>query len=345
MRICLLAPPWVPIPPPAYGGTEEVIDLLARGLARAGCDVLLVASGDSTCPVERSSTFDVAPGVDLGLGAVPAELRQVIAGYTAAEAWGADLVHDHTLTGPLYGHCRSDLPVVTTNHGPFTGSDLEPVLDALARLVPVIAISEHHASTAGDTPVAAVIRHGVDVDGFAVGDGDGDGGYAAFLGRMHPDKGVDTACRVARRAGVPLKIAAKMREGHEQRWFDEVVRPLLGGGIEYIGELGPDEKAALLGAATALLNPIDWPEPFGMVMVESLACGTPVVARPFGAAPELVDDGVTGFLRETEEELADALVAAADLDRKACRQAAEERFSSDRMVAEHLELYETLLAR
>ena len=343
MRICLLAPPWVPIPPPGYGGTEEVLDILARGLRRAGVDVLLVATGDSTCPVERSWTFEEAAGVERGLGTVAAELRQVVHGYDAARRWGADLVHDHTLAGPIYGRCRTDLPIVTTNHGPFVANDLEPVLEVLGAEVPIIAISEHHASTAGRTPVAAVIRHGVDLDRFPLGPGDG--GYAAFLGRMHPDKGVDVACRVAQRAGVALRIAAKMREGHERQWFEHVVQPLLGGGVEYVGELGLDEKIDLLAGATALLNPISWPEPFGMVMVESLACGTPVIARAYGAAPELVDDGVTGYLRDTEQQLADALVAAAGLDRKACRRAAEQRFSSDRMVAEHVELYETLLAR
>lgn len=342
MRICLIAPPWVAVPPPSYGGTEEVLDTLARGLVRAGCDVLLVATGDSTCPVERSWTFEQAIGVDLGLATVAAELRQVVHGYEAAERWGADLVHDHTLVGPVYGLSYTRIPTVTTNHGPFTAPDLAPLYRSISNDVPVIAISEHHASSAPPTRVAAVIRHGVDVDDFPVGTGGG--GYAAFLGRMHPDKGVDVACQVARAAGMPLRVAAKMREARERAFFEAEVRPLLGGDIEYVGELDGREKRQLLADATALLNPISWHEPFGMVMVESLACATPVVARPRGSAPELIDEGVTGYLREAPAELADRLLAASELDRGACRRAAEQRFSAARMVADHLRLYERAAA-
>ncbi len=205
MRIAIIAPPWVPVPPPAYGGTEAVLDTLARGLQAMGHDVLLFTTGDSTCPVETTWVLPEAAGI--GVAGAVVELRHVIHGYDAAQAWGADVVHDHTTAGPFYGS-RFALPVVTTNHGPFEG-ELGELYAALADEVPIIAISRHQASTAGTTPIAAVIHHGVDVEAFPVGAGDG--GYAAFLGRMTPEKGVHVAAHLAHAAGIPLKIAAKLQ--------------------------------------------------------------------------------------------------------------------------------------
>ena len=340
MRIAVIAPPWVPVPPPAYGGTEIVLDGLCQGLTDAGHEVLLYATGDSTCPVRRGFTFEIAPGVNSISPA--AELRHVIRAYDAVRDFGADVVHDHTLVGPVYAAQFPDLRVVTTNHGPFNG-DLDVVYRDLAHRVPVVAISHHQASTARDIPIAAVIHHGVDLARFPVGSGAG--GYALFLGRMTPEKGVHTAVRTARVTGVPLLIAAKMREQPEHQYFSERVKPLLGGNVEYVGEVGGDHKLQLLRDAACLLNPIAWPEPFGMVMVEALACGTPVVATPCGAAPEIVEEGVTGFLRSDEDALATAIEKVADLDRAACRAAVEERFSHRRMADDHVALYQHVIMR
>jgi glycosyltransferase involved in cell wall biosynthesis len=334
MRVAVIAPPWLSVPPAGYGGIESVLDTLCRGLHRAGHDVLLYATGDSTCPVERAWTFSTAVGTDRISPA--AELRQVIDAYRAVREWGADVVHDHTLTGPFYAQLRTDLAVVTTNHGPFN-ADLVPLYRALADRVPIIAISASQATEAGDVPIASVIHHGLDLDRFPVGDGRG--GYALFLGRMVPDKGVHTAIHLARASGIPLRIAAKMREPAERDYFKERIRPLLGDAIEYVGEVGGDQKLRLLGEASCLLNPIAWPEPFGMVMIEALACGTPVVTTPCGAAPELVDDGVTGFLRRDPRGLVTAIDQVGDLDRDACRAVAEARFSMARMAADHIRSY------
>jgi glycosyltransferase involved in cell wall biosynthesis len=338
VRIAVIAPPWVAVPPPGYGGIETVVDVLARGLQGAGHDVLLYATGDSTSPVPRAWTHDEGAGV--GAGGPVAEVTHVIEAYDAAR--DADIVHDHTVVGPLYAAGFTDVPVVTTNHGPFN-PELSPLYRAVAASVPVIAISHHQASTAGDIPIAAVIHHGVELNGTAVGPGDG--GYAVFLGRMNPDKGVHTAVDVARRAGVPLRIAAKMDEPAEKQYFREQVEPRLGGDIEYVGQVSGDEKAELLDHALCLLNPIAWPEPFGMVMIEALERGTPVVGTPCGAAPEIVDDGATGFLRADEDALVAALGRVGELDRAACRRAVEERFSAERMVADHVELYERVAGR
>jgi glycosyltransferase involved in cell wall biosynthesis len=310
-----------------------VLDSLCRGLQAAGHDVLLYATGDSTCDVQVLWARERAAGTVSTCSAT--ELQHVINAYAEIVDWGADIVHDHTLVGPVYAS-RFDVPVVTTNHGPFAG-ELADLYRAVAGAVPVIAISHHHARTAGDIPVGAVIHHGVDVDGFPLGTGDG--GYALFLGRMSPDKRAHVAARVARQAGMPLRIAAKMREPAEYAYFEEHVAPLLGQDVEFVGEIGGDEKLELLSGARCLLNPIGWPEPFGMVMVEALACGTPVIATPNGAAPEIVTDAVTGFLACDEPALAAALERAGELDRAGCRKDAADRFSTERMVADHLDLY------
>jgi glycosyltransferase involved in cell wall biosynthesis len=335
VRIGIIAPPWIPVPPPAYGGTEAVLDTLARGLQDAGHEVLLFASGDSTCAVPMASLFPEALG--LGVSGSTSELRHVIAAYEAMADFGADVVHDHSLAGPFYAQTLPGVAVVTTAHGPFT-TDLGDIYRTLGDRVPVIAISDDHASTPGDVPIAAVIHHGVRVDEYPIGAGRG--GYAVFLGRMHPDKGVDTACRVAHAAGMPLRIAAKMREPAELEWFVNTVKPLLNGDIEYVGELAPADKLALLADATCLINPLSWSEPFGMVMIEALACGTPVVVTPRGAATEIVDDGVTGFVRETTAGLTVGVRNVSSLDRGACRDAVARRFSSERLVADHVACYE-----
>jgi len=311
-----------------------VLDNLARGLWDAGHDVLLFATGDSTCRVPSMYVLERAAGT-VAIGSAT-ELRHVINAYHAVLDWGAEVVHDHTFVGPVYAE-RFGVPVVTTNHGPFEG-ELGDLYRAIGPSVPVVALSQHHAATAAGIPVAAVIHHGLDVDAFP--HGTGDGGYALFLGRMSPDKGVHVAARAARAAGVTLRIAAKMREPAERAYFDQQVAPLLGGLVEYVGEVGGADKVELLAGASCLLNPIAWPEPFGMVMIEALACGTPVVATPHGSVPELIADGVTGYVRPDETGLADALQRVDRLDRERCRKEAAERFSTDRMVIDHLRLYE-----
>jgi glycosyltransferase involved in cell wall biosynthesis len=337
MRIAIVAPPWLPIPPPAYGGTENLLDALARGLKRAGHDVVLCTTGDSTCPVGRTSVFEQHIGV--GSGSSVDEIRHILHAYE--EVQDCDVVHDHTLVGPLYSAAFPGLPVVTTNHGPFN-AELIDLYRVLSDRVPVIAISEHQASTAHGVRIAAVIHHGVNLDTFPVGKGGG--GYAMFLGRMHPGKAPHVAASIAREAGVALKIAAKMNEPAEHAYFEEMVRPLLGGNIEYLGEVDRPTKLALLAEADCLLNPIAWPEPFGMVMIEALACGTPVLTTPFGAAPEIVRDGVVGFVRSDRDGLVEALAQVHEIDRVACRTRVEERFSVERMVADHVDVYEQAVA-
>ncbi|MBT2596698.1 glycosyltransferase family 4 protein [Arthrobacter sp. ISL-72] len=338
MRIGLIAPPWLPVPPPRYGGTEVVVDGLARGLVAAGHEVLLAAPSGSTCPVPLVPDMpEPGAGTSAGWSAVT-ELYHVARAYAAMT--DVDLVHDHTVAGPFFRNRPASLPVVTTNHGPFS-SLLGDLYRLIGPEVAMVAISHRQAADAAGARVDRVIHHGIDVA--AVPRGAGDGGYVAFLGRMSPDKGPREAILIARQAGFRLLMSARVQGRQEEDYFESQIAPLLGPEAEFVGELSAREKYQLMGGAVAFLNPIQWPEPFGLVMIEALATGTPVVGTGYGAAPEIVDDGVTGYLRTGTGELAEALSRAPGLDRDACRRAAEVRFSLGRMVADHVSLYQQLL--
>ncbi len=272
------------------------------------------------------------------MGACTDELRHSVFAYEAMD--GLDLVHDHTLAGPLYRHRPEKTPLITTAHGPLTGG-LRGIYRAMTAEASLIAISHHQARSAPDLRISRVIHHGINTAEVPVGRGEG--GYACFLGRMHPNKGLPQAIEAAQLARMPLRIAAKMHNRDEHEYFRTVIEPLLGPNVEYLGELNTADKYALLGGAVALLNPIQWPEPFGMVMIEFLAAGTPVIATPQGSAPEIIDDGATGFLRGGIRELAAALTQTGTLDRSGCRHAATTRFSAKQMVTEHLRLYQEAL--
>lgn len=336
MRIGLVAPPWIPVPPTAYGGTESVVDNLARGLRDRGHDVLVFTVGESSCPVPRRSLFERAVEP---LGQSLPEAAHVLAAYE--ELRDVDVVHDHTVLGPLIatGAGMRTPPLVTTVHGRFTDVSRR-VYRAVSRTASVVAISHDHARRAGDVPVAAVIHHGIDLQRNRVGPGGDD---LVFVGRMSPDKGVADAVRIAHRTGRALRIVSKMRDRDELDYFETVVRPLLGRCHE-VQELGVDERVEVVGRAAALLDPIRWPEPFGLVMAESLACGTPVLVRPQGAAPEIVTPGHTGWFFDDVASGVAAVAAVPLLDRQACRADAEARFSLERMAGDHEELYERVLA-
>lgn len=332
LRVGIIAPPWLPVPPPAYGGTEAVIDVLARGLRDAGCEVVLFATGDSTCDVPRRWHHPAA----LGTGADP-DLEVVHVRAAHASLTDCDIIHDHTTTGPLVAAARpGGPPVLATVHGAPTPADLVRYR-TVGEDVGLIAISHCQRRSLREVPVAAVIHHGIDLDAFPLGPGDG--GYVAFLGRMCPDKGADTAIRVARAARRPIVLAAKVRDPDEQSWFREAVRPLLGTDAIFVGEVDADGRRELLGRAEALLNPLRWAEPFGLVMVEAAASGTPVLALRSGSAPEVVEDGVTGFVCLDEHDMVDRLELVATIDRATCRERARARFGAERMVADHLALY------
>ncbi len=336
MRIGLISPPWLPVPPPLYGGTEAVVDVLARGLQDAGHDVLLFTTGDSTCPTPKRHVYRQAERSRMG-STVP-ELYHAICAYEALA--DRDIIHDHTVAGLWCAKTDRHPPVVTTAHAAFT-EELSKIYGAVQDRVALVAISRHQASLARELRFARVIHHGLDPDTFAPGAHTGD--YLLFLGRMSPDKGAAAAVRVARAAGRRLLIAAKIEERLEQDYFRVEVEPLLDAETVYLGEVGLEEKRELLAGAVALVNPIRWPEPFGLVMIEALASGVPVLAFHEGAAPEIVDDGVTGFLCQDEADMVAALGRLDRIDPKTCRRAFDDRFTARRMVEDYLSLYRELI--
>ncbi|WP_173923404.1 glycosyltransferase [Agromyces sp. Marseille-P2726] len=335
MRIGIIAPPWIPIPPEAYGGIESFIDTLARALHDAGHDVLLAASDDSTTPVPKLEGLE--PSDPETMGVTSHELRHLLRAFQGLS--DVDVILDNTVAGPIVAKTATTVPVVTVAHGPLIPLEQELYL-AAASDVAFVAISHNQASLAGQVPIARVIHHGICVDDVPFGAG---GDAACFVGRMHPTKGIPEAIRAAEFAGIPLRIAAKMHEPDEEEYFNEVIRPALGSNAEYVGELSAAEKYELMGSSCAMLNPIQWDEPFGLVMIEALAAGTPIVATPRGSVEEIVEEGRTGFIRSEPEDLALALGQASTLDREACRRSAETRFSDTRMAADYVALFEDLL--
>jgi len=331
MRIGVLAPPWVSIPPPKSGGIETVVHLLATGYQAAGHDVQLFTTGDSTCPVPRLHLYDEAQGQAAGSTVI--ELAHALAGYEALA--DCDLIHDHTIVGPLL----APRPVVTTAHCPLEGEGAR-LYGRMSRSAIIVCVSQ--SQVIQGVPVARVIHHGLDAAEFPVGKGDG--GYLLFLGRMAPEKGAHRALEAAWKAGARLVVAGKVRQPAERWYFERYVAPYLNDRLRFVGEVSGEEKRELLAGAQALLFPIRWNEPFGIVMLEALACGTPVLAFEEGAAPEVVEDGRTGFLCHDEDHMAEAITRVGGLDRAACRAIVEGPFSASRMVQEYLDLFGQLVS-
>ncbi len=344
LRIAEIAPPWLPVPPPGYGGTELMIDALCRGLTRAGHEVTLFTTGRSTCPVHKHWLFDQLD--PRRMGAAVEEFHQAFAAYDVLAGTtdgDVDVVHDHTLAGLFFGPSRVTAPIVSTVHGPFD-SLLGQLYPRVVGDVTFVAISHDQVLRVPcGVCVERVIHHGIEYDRYPYAASTGD--HLVFLGRMSPDKGLDTAIRVARAAGRPLRIAAKMREPGEIDYFHDVVEPQLDADIEFVGEADFPTKVELLSSSAALLNPIRWPEPFGLVMIEAMACGTPVIGGSWGAAPEIVDEGITGFLGNDEATLLGGLLRLDELDRSTCRDTVIDRFSSDRMAADYVAVFTELLDR
>lgn len=337
LRIGLIAPPRLTVPPARCGATESLVDHLARGLQAAGCEVLLATTGDARCPVDRCWILPEALGSD-GDG-VQAELLHASFAHDELVAAGCDLIHDHTTLGPLVWSARpGPVPVVTTHHGVFDQRALA-VHERIDGRVPVIAVSEHQAATVDGVPIVAVIHHGVDVGRLAEGGED-----LVVLGPMSPDRGVHRAISAARLAGRRLVIAGTATGRRERRYFAEMVEPLLGPDVEFVGAVGGQAKRDLLGRAAALVDAGTCAEPFGLAMIEALAVGTPVVSFAVGSAPEIVEHGRNGFLCRDEADMIDWLTRLDDLDRSECRSTAVARFSTQRLVADHLRLYPEVIA-
>jgi glycosyltransferase involved in cell wall biosynthesis len=341
MRVAILSPVWFPVPPPGYGGIELVVSLLADGLADVGHEVTLFASGDSHTKAALSYVYARAPS-DL-IGTALPDLRHSLACYVRAEEF--DVVNDHT--GPLGAAVGAavDTPVVHTVHGPLD-SEAGEIYEDLARVAPqvgLISLSLNQRRPRPNLPWVANCPNAIDLSLYPAKPHKGD--YLLFLGRMSPDKGCHRAIAVAMELGLPLKIAGKSRERGERQYFAEFVEPHLGQhGIEYLGEVSHGHKVELLQDARATLFPIEWEEPFGLVMIESMACGTPVIATRYGAVPEVIEHGRGGIVVDHYREMAAALEQADALDPIECRRYVEERFAPERMVADYVDAYQTALA-
>ena len=338
LRIGMLAPPWVPVPPPAYGGIENVVADLLRALAARGHHVTLVAAPGSELP--GAQVIRVIDELPVVMGHADVDLGHGLGGYDALE--DVDVIVDHTGPAGALLSAWSRAPVLHVCHNRVDGP-AGAAFRGIARRVPelrLVAISHAQRRLGATLPFAGVCPNGIDVD--SVPFREHHDGYLAFVGRMSPDKAPDAAIRIARAAGLPIRVAAKCRDAGERAYFEERVRPLLGPDVEWLGELSGHDARALMAGAAALVFPIDWPEPFGMVMIEAMAGGTPVLGTPCGAVPEIVDEGVTGFVRLHEDELAAAAARLDEIDRRACRARVRERYSSAAMADAYERLARTV---
>jgi glycosyltransferase involved in cell wall biosynthesis len=337
LKIAIIAPMWFPVPPTGYGGIELVVSLLADGLVDAGHEVTLFASGDSLTKANLSYIYEQAPSELIGRS-LP-EIRHALACYERADEF--DIINDHSgiPAAALGGAVQT--PVVHTIHGPLDTHEAQHAYASIAEVSPgvgLISISENQRRPMPDLPWIATVPNAIDLSLYPSKPHKGD--YLFFLGRFSPDKGAHRAIAVAMELGLPLKMAGKNREPKEREYFGEFVEPHLGhGGIEYFGEVTHGEKVELLQDARATLFPIEWEEPFGLVMIESMACGTPVIATRHGAVPEVIEHGVSGIIVESYREMASALEEADELDPNECRRYVEERFAPERMVRDYENAY------
>jgi glycosyltransferase involved in cell wall biosynthesis len=339
MRIGLVAPPFERIPPPGYAGTERVIAALADELTARGHEVGLFASGDSTSPgrliatVPRARWPSSGAAAQEGLDATLATLRDHVGEF--------DVIHSHLETSGFELARRSPVPIVTTLHGRL---DVDPVSDMIEgyRDVPLVAISASQRRWHPHARWLATVHHGLPLGAMPFRPTPGE--WLVVVGRAGPEKGLLEAIELARLSGLRLRIAAKVREPDEQAYFARHVQPALGdGGVEFLGEVGSEVRDALLGGGLATLMLGAWPEPFGLVAIESLATGSPVIGRRAGALPELIEHGVDGFLVDDLQEASFALRSVGHLDRALIRQRALARFSAERMAADYERLYSELV--
>ncbi len=339
MRIAQIAPLTEAVPPKLYGGTERVVSWLTEALVEQGHDVTLFASGDSVTAAKLEPVWPRALRLD-GATRDPRALDALMLEFVARRARDFDILHFHLDYHPFSVFSRLGTPFVTTLHGRLDLPELQPIFEAFPN-APLVSISDAQRLPLPNANWIGTVPHGLPSG--LLKPAMADQTYLAFLGRTSPEKGLDRAIKIAANAGLPLRIAAKVDKA-DADYFQTEIRPLLEcGSVEFIGEIGEGQKAEFLGGALALLVPIDWPEPFGLVMIEAMACGTPVLAFRCGSVPEIVEDGLTGAIVRTVEEAIAALPRVIGLDRKKVRRRFEERFTAARMANDYASLYRSLL--
>lgn len=341
MRIAQIAPLHEAVPPKLYGGTERVVSFLTEELVALGHDVTLFASGDSETSAELASIWPRALRLDPSIRD-PIAPQMLLMEAVRRRADEFDVLHFHLDYWPFSLFSRQRTPFVTTMHGRLDLPELQPVFNAFPN-VPVVSISDSQRRPLPQARFVGTVLHGLPT-GLLTPQPGPKPEYLAFLGRIAPEKGPDRAIRIARASGIPLKIAAKVDKA-DREYFDAVIRPMLaGGGVEMIGEISDRDKPAFLSGAMALLMPIDWPEPFGLVMIEAMACGTPVIACNRGSVPEIIEDDVTGFVVEDEVGAIAAVSRLSRLPRERVRARFEQRFTARRMAEDYLSIYRSLAA-
>jgi glycosyltransferase involved in cell wall biosynthesis len=334
IRIAMVAPPWFGVPPDGYGGIEAVVADLVGGLVARGHEVTLIGAGPDGTTAKFVPTYAEPPSERLGSDSVP-EVVQAAAAARIIEDLDIDVVHDHTLAGPLTAAGRTR-PTVATMHGPVDG-DLGVYFTELADSVALVAISEAQRRMAPDLNWVATVPNGIDVASYPFRERKED--WVLFLGRCSPDKGAHLAIDAARAAGRSIIVSGKASEPDEQEYFEREIRPRLGDDATFIGETDADEKRDLFARAACLLFPIQWEEPFGLVMVEAMACGTPVVALSAGSVPEVVADGRTGIICQSPDELPAAIDRVGRIRPADCRQHAARHFDVSVMVDGYVRVY------
>jgi glycosyltransferase involved in cell wall biosynthesis len=339
MKIAQIAPCWIPVPPPGYGGIELVVGLLTDELVAMGHEVTLFASGGSKTDGRLVSYYEIPPGTAALVNDSLTELPHVLNAYSMAGEF--DVIHDHSAPlGCSIGAHLAGPPVVHTIHGPLFDERAREIYGLIHERIALVTISDFQRQGAPHLQFAATVYNGIDVGAFPFQESKSD--YLLFVGRSSQEKGTHLAVQVARELGRKLVMALKIAEPEEHEYFDTIVRPMLTDGVEILTELNFEEKVRLYADAACTLMPIQWPEPFGLVMTESMACGTPVVALRNGSVPEVVDDGVTGFVRDDLEGFIGAVSRAGEIDPRACRTAVEERFSAAAMAASYEALYSSV---
>jgi glycosyltransferase involved in cell wall biosynthesis len=337
MRIAQVAPLTEAVPPKLYGGTERVVHWLTEELVAQGHDVTLFASGDSHTTAKLDAGWPKALRLDGSVrdpNALHMEMLERV--RQKCDDGEFDILHFHLDYYPFSLFARQPTPFVTTLHGRLDLPEHQPTFTTFSK-IPVISISDAQRRPVPQANFIKTIYHGLPED--LLKPLDTKQSYLAVLGRIAPEKGVDRAIKIAIRAGVPLKIAAKVDRADEE-YYEAVVKPLMDHPlVEFIGEISDREKPEFLSGAYGLLLPIDWPEPFGLVMIESMACGTPVIAYNRGSVPEIIDQGLTGFIVEDELSAVNAVGRLADMDRVAIRKHFEKRFSARRMAEDYVEVY------
>jgi glycosyltransferase involved in cell wall biosynthesis len=341
VKIAEIAPPWLAVPPKGYGGIEWVVALLTDGLVERGHDVTLFASGDSSTKAHLEAFFDEAPGARF----INSIWHDVVhTAFALRDVDRFDLLHVHPSSAPLVAAAALNRPLVHTVHGPFN-DQMKELYRLVAGSVWFVAISEAQRSHMPELPYAGVVYNGIDVSLYPFQPDKDD--YVLFLGRAAPEKGAHRAVQAARAAGVHLVLAVKIANEEEEEHWAQAVEPILPADATVVGEISLEEKIDLLAGARAVLFPIDWDEPFGLVMTEAMACGTPVIATPRGSVPEIVVDGRTGFVVDVEEypdRAAEALTRLDEIDPAACRSWVGERFSARAMVEGYELAFERALA-